>query len=48
MKHLFEWNCQLVLKGKKVMIKKLKSPKRFIDYSEVIDDWWSIIKFGRP
>ena len=48
MKDLFEWNYQLVLKGKKVMIKKLKTPKPFIDYSQAIDEWWSIIEFWRP
>ena len=48
MKGLFEWTHQLVfVRKKKGVIKELKNPKPFIDYSQPTDDWWDIIKFRR-
>ena len=37
-KDLFESNYQLLINEKKVEIKKLKSPKAVIDYSQTIND----------
>ena len=43
-----ESNYQLLMEGKKVGIKQLKSSKAFIDYSQTIDDVYeNLTKKGR-
>ena len=47
-KDLFESKYQLLINEKKVEIKKLKSPKAVIDYSQTINDVYENLKDCNP
>ena len=44
----FESKYQLLIKEKKIAIKELKNPKKFIDYSQTIDDVYGSLEDYNP